>query len=101
MFKFLEALKKKNAIEHKYRVRKREELNNMRIESAFRARLYDEIKVIEVMLNDENVKSIVIEVPRQHITKFLRAIYNEEFMQYSITQLDEYTFEIGRKIVNF
>jgi hypothetical protein len=101
VLKSIEALRKKNVIEHKYNLKRREELNTLRVESAYRAKLYDEIKVIELLLNDDNVKSVVIEVPKQHITKFLRAIYGEEFMQYNITQLDEYTFEIGRKIVNF
>lgn len=101
MLKFVEAIKNKNSLERKYRLRKREELTNLKIESAYKAKLYDELKLIEALLNDDRVESVVIQVPKQHITKFTRAIYSEELMQYSIMQLDEYTFEIGRKIVNF
>lgn len=101
MSRILSVLKNKNSIEKRDKQRRREELNNLRTEAAFRARLHDDMKIIDLILSDEAVDHVIIEVPKASTTKFMRAIYGEEMAQYNIIQLNEQRFEIGRKMVNF
>jgi len=101
MSKFIKALINKNTLEKKYKQRKQEEVADLRMESAYRAKLHDELKIIDILLDNERIKTINIKIPKEHITKFTRALYSEELVPYNIIQIDEYTFKIGRKIINF
>ena len=82
MSKLWRVLKDKNKVERRDKQRKREEL-------------------VDLILSDDSVDKVVIEVPKNNTTKFMRAIYGEEMTQYNIIQIDESHFSIGLRLVNF
>lgn len=101
MSKIMTVIRNKNKIERVEKQRRREELNNLRSEAIYRARLHEDLKLIDAILSDEEVDKVIVEIPQQYMAKFLRAIYGEDMAEYSIEQLDSQTFAIGRRIINF
>ena len=101
MSKIVRVLRNKNKLERREKERRAEDLARIKSETAFTARLNDEMKVIDVILRDPEVDKVVIEIPDKQLTLFSRAIYREEMTQYSIIQVGDNTFEVGRRIINF
>lgn len=101
MSQIMTVLKNRNKVERRERQRRQEELQNIKVEATFRSKLYENSKLIDIILSDDSVESVIIKVPKEYITKFMRAMYGEEMAQYSIEQLDEQRFEFKRKLINF
>lgn len=101
MSQIASVLKNKNSIERKNRQRRREELQALRTESAFRAKMHEYLKTIDVILEDDSVTRVIIEIPKNNMARFQKAIYTEEMAQYSIEQIDESSYSIGRRMLNF
>ena len=103
MSRVSEVLKNKNRVEKLRRGRKKDEMTSIMQESAFKVRLYDELKKIDVLFESDEVNSVIIEVPDEFIAKFGLAIYSEDLADYTITQVDGYSnrFSIERKFIAF
>lgn len=101
MSKVIQVIKNKNKREKLDKQRKRQDMASMQLESAYKAKLYDSMGVINLILGDMNVNTVIIDVPSKYLSQFMKAIYSEEMSEYSITQLDSNKFEIGRKLINF
>jgi hypothetical protein len=97
----LKVIKDRRLSANSFRERQQRELRKLREEASYRAVLYDEFKVIDDVLENEVVKSIIISIPKNNIGVFLKAIYKEEFSAYNIVQVDENRFEISKKTINF
>ena len=82
-----EVLKNKNRVEKTQRARRKEELNSLRTASAFKARLYDELKKIDLLLDSDEVDAVVITIPENFLAKFGEAIYSEDLAEYDIQQV--------------
>lgn len=96
-----QVIKNKNRREKLARNARNQELRDMQMDSAYRAKLYEILSNIEILLSDEEVDRVRIEVPDAHLSKFMKAIYGEEMAIFEIIQVDNNIFDIGRKIVNF
>lgn len=101
MSRVTQVLKNKNKREKADKQKKRQDMAAMQLESAYRAKLYDEMRRIDLMLEDENVDTVRIEVPPNYLSQFTKAMYAEEMSEYSISQIDTNIFDVGRKIINF
>jgi predicted DNA binding CopG/RHH family protein len=102
MSRTLDVIRNKNKREKEAKARRKQDLVNIQVEAAFKAKLYADVKKdLDIILSDENVDKVCIEVPKQHLAKFMKAIYSEEMVQYNITQLDTNKFEVGRKMITF
>lgn len=101
MSKIIQVIKNKNKREKLDRQRKKQDMAYMQLESAYKAKLYDSLDIINLLLGDMEVAKVIIEVPSKYLSQFMKAIYSEEMSEYSILQLDSNKFEIGRKIINF
>ena len=88
MSRVREVLKNRNRVEKTQRARRKEELNSLKVTSAFKARLYDELKNIDVILDSDEVESIIVEIPEQFLAKFGEAIYSEDLAEYDIQQVE-------------
>lgn len=82
-----EVLKNRNRVEKTQRARRKEELNSLRVASAFKARLYDELKKIDILLDSDEVESVIITIPQSFLAKFGEAIYSEDLAEYDIQQV--------------
>lgn len=94
-------LRNKNKREKQDKMRKRQSLASMQLESAYRAKLYDDMRLVSLMLEDQAVEGIKVTVANNYLSQFMKAIYAEEMSEFSISQIDNTTFEIGRKLINF
>jgi membrane protease subunit (stomatin/prohibitin family) len=98
-----EVIKNKNRVEKLRRARHRNEILSLRARSLFKAKMYDELKHVEVILNDEDVDAVVVDVPDKFISQFTSAIYSEDLAGYDITQVENESnkFYIRRKFITF
>ena len=90
-------LREKHKLDTRNRNRKTAELNEIKSDALFRARMVKQLQEIDAILEDDAVYSVTIEVAERDISAFIKTIYREEMGAYDILQVDEYTFEIGKK----
>lgn len=98
-----DVIKNKNKVEKARRARRKSELVQLRNQSAFKAKLYDELKKVELILSDDKVSAIRIEVPDNVMGQFQTAIYGEDLAGYSVEQVKDKPnqFYIKRKFIAF
>ncbi len=101
MSEILSVLKNKNNIEKKERKSREEKVRSLRAEVMFRAKLYEDMKLIDIILTDEEVSEVIIEVPIKYNTQFMKAIFMEEMAAFDISQVDGLLYKVKRKIINF
>lgn len=96
-------IKNRNKVEKSRKARRKNEMQLLRDKSAFKAKLYDELKHVEVMLKDSDVDAVVITVPDKVLAQFSASIYSDELSGYDIEQVDGQPnqFYIRRKFVVF
>ena len=101
MSRVLDVIKNKNRVEKMMKERRREELNSMKYNTAFKARLYEELNKLNILLEHEEVESIVIEIPDMFIANFGESIYSSDLAEYAIEQLDgePNKFRVRRKYI--
>ena len=58
-----EVLQNKNRVQRLSQNRRREEMASLKIDAAFKARLYDELKRIDILLDSAEIEATVITVP--------------------------------------
>lgn len=98
-----EVYRNKNKLDKALKARRRNEMLNLKNKSAFKAKLYDELKYIEVILQDNDIEAVQVTVPDKVLPQFSTAIYSEDLASYDITQVEgkSNVFEIRRKFVAF
>lgn len=98
-----EVIKNKNKVEKALKARRKNEMISLRSKSAFKAKLYNELKHIEVILQDTDVDAVIITVPDRLMSMFSTAIYSEDLASYDIAQVDGESnkFFIRRKFISF
>lgn len=96
-----DVIKSKNRLAKTAKRRRQEEISNMRTLSMYKVRLINDLKIVQMMFDDDDVESVKIKIPKSQLSYFLKVIYSEELGEYTISQLDENTFEVSRREVNF
>lgn len=89
MSKLGEVIKNKNKVEKLRKSRRRDEIARLRAQTAFKARLYDELKHIDILLEDEDIEAVVITVPDKMQYAFTEALYSEDLIGYDIKQIED------------
>jgi len=100
MSQIVRVLKNKNRIDKEARKRRNTEIRRMKEEAMYRNRLNEDMKVIKMILEDESVSHVVVSLNDKLLSMFLKFIYMEEFADYSVVQIDNNHYSIGRKIIN-
>lgn len=98
-----EVIKNKNKVEKSRKARRKNEMLTLKNRSAFKAKLHDELKHIEVILQDPNIEAVIVNVPDRTLADFTAAIYGEELASYDIRQVEDQTnqFYVRRKFIQF
>ena len=98
-----EVLKNKNKTEKARKARRKTEIASLRSRSAFKARLYADLKHIDVILEDSDVDAVIITVPDKSLAMFNTALYSEDLVGYNIEQSEDNPnkFYIRRKYIAF
>lgn len=102
MSRIKEVIRNKKKIEKAISSRKRSEIIRLRQNTMFKARAIEELKRIDLLLSDKDVEKVIIEVPKDQMSRFSEVIYSSEFSGYDIKQLMEKPncFYIGKKYIN-
>lgn len=103
MSRIVETLKNKNRVEKLVRSKRNEELTRLKIDAAYKAKLYDSVRHLGALFSLDEIEAVVIEVKQKYITKFTAAIYTGELSEYEIVQSDTNPnqFTIKRKYILF
>lgn len=92
-------IKEKNRIKKIAQDRRNSEINKMREDATYRTYLAEQMKMIDKLLTDSEVESIIINVDESMLSNFLKAIYLPEMTSYSVVQIDSNKFSISRKLI--
>lgn len=103
MSRVTEVLKNKNKVDKLRRSRRKNEIVRLRQQTAFKARLYDELRHVDVILDDKNVKCVIIEIPDTMQSYFSAALYSDDLVGYDIKQVENTPnkFYIKKKFITF
>ena len=98
-----EVLKNRNKVEKARKARRKNEIASLRSSSAFKAKLYAELKHIDIILEDDSVDAVVITVPDKSLALFNTALYSEDLVGYDVEQSNDNPnkFYIRRKYIAF
>ena len=86
MSRIVEVLKSKNLSERSQRARRKEEVERLRGNVAFRANLNEYLKQIDVLLESDEVDSITVVVQDNYISKFQEAMFSDIMSGYDVRQ---------------
>lgn len=103
MSQIRDTIKNKNKIEKARRARRKNEISTLRSKSIYKATLYDELKHVEIILQDPDINAVIIDIPESSMPQFSNAIYSEDLAGYEIEQLpgESNKFYIRRKFISF
>ena len=103
MSRVSEVLKNKNRVEKSQKARRKEEINSLRGASEFKAKLYDELKKIDILLNSDEIESVIITIPDIFLARFGEAIYSEDLAEYDIQQVEGVPnqFYVRHRLIQF
>lgn len=87
MSRISEVIRNKKRIENLQRERRREEIKELTTNAEFKAKLYNDLKYLNVILDSDEIESVNVKVPDIYISKFSAAIYGEELAEYEVTQV--------------
>ena len=98
-----EVMKNKGKIEKALKMRQKQDMINLRNKSSFKAKLYDELKHIEIILQDPDISSVEVVIQDKYMALFSSAIYDEDLAGYDVSQIDGESnkFSIKRKFITF
>ena len=103
MSRIVEVIRNKNRVERNKKIRQRQEMESMKSEALFRARIHDEFNRIGVLLDSDEIDSVIIEVGGKNIGKFGGAIYSTDLTEFDIEQVhnEPNKFIIRKKFITF
>lgn len=98
-----QVIKNRNRVERARNKYREDEMQILNSQAAFKARLADDLKDINFLLQDRDIKSVVVHVPDDKIAEFVRSIYTEDLQDYDVQQYEDNPnkFLISKKIIVF
>lgn len=103
MSRLIEVIKNKNKVDKAGRSRRKNEIIKLRAQTAFKARLYDELRHIDIILEDKDVEAVIITIPDEMQAYFSEALYSDDLVGYKIEQLPGASnkFRVEKKFISF
>jgi hypothetical protein len=95
-------LRQRKKIEKAARARRTNELSTLKRKTEYRARLFDELRHVEILLQFPEINSVIISVNDNMLSAFTESIYSDELANYEITQLENEPnkFKIRERQIN-
>ena len=101
MSQIIRVIKSKNRLEKEKKRKINSEIRSMREMSVYRNRLNEDMKMVRMVLADEEVEAITVKLENEKtISMFMRFIYSEEFSEYVVEQMDAKRYKIRRRVIN-
>lgn len=98
MSQLAHVIREKNRIEASARKKREQDMQEVKKDTAYRAKMYDDMQAVRVAFRDPNVESIVIKVPEQYMVQFMKAVYSDEMAEYNV-HIDGTEATIRRKMI--
>lgn len=96
-------IQNRNRAEKKRKKLREDEMQILNSQTAFKARLADDLKDINFILSDPKISSVVIQVPEDKLIEFQRSIHTEDLADYDVQQYENQPdmFKISKKLITF
>lgn len=103
MSRISQVVKNKNRVEKMRKARNKEEMVRLKNQTAYKARLYDELSHVDVILEDNDIDGVKITIPNQMIAQFSNSLYSDDLIGYDVEQVPDEpnSFIIRKKLINF
>lgn len=98
-----QVIQNRNKAEKKRKKLREDEMQILNSQTAFKARLADDLKDIDFILSDPKISSVIVQVPDDKIAEFARSIYTEDLADYDVQQYENQAdmFKISKKLITF
>ena len=93
-------IKNKNRVQREHKRRRVDEINEMRADSIFRAKLTADLQLVNILFMDPSIKNVVVETSPNNTARLDAAMYNSEMAEYSV-QKDGQTYILSSQEVSF
>ena len=93
-------LKNKRKMSREADRQRSETIRQARADSMYNLRLNEDLKAVDTLFEDPNIKEIHIDIREKDLSNFMRATFTERMSEYDIT-VNKNTAVIRRRIVNF
>lgn len=96
-------IQNRNRAEKARRKLREEEMQILNGQTAFKARLADDLKDIDFILSDPNIASVIVQVQDEKLPEFARSIHTEDLADYDVQQYENQPnmFKISKKLITF
>lgn len=101
MSRISDVIKNKNKVDKQQQLRRREEIDSMKRVATFKARLHEDLKKVETLLESDEIDAVIITIPNEFLAAFGESIYSEDLAEYDITQVEgkPNEFEVRHKFL--
>lgn len=98
-----QVIQNRNKAEKKRKKLREDEMQILNSQTAFKARLADDLKDIDFILSDPKISSVIVQVPEDKIAEFARSIHTEDLADYDVQQYENQAdmFKISKKLITF
>lgn len=93
-------MKNKNRVQREHKQRRVDEISEMKADSIFKAKLATDLKLISLILMDDNIENVEIEAGQENINRLDSAMYSSEMAEFNVVKQGERYF-ISSKELSF
>ena len=99
MSQLAHVIRERNRIETAARKRHEQEMKDVRQDTAYRARMYEDMQAVRVAFMDPAVDSVTIQVPEKYMVQFMKEVYGDEMAEFNV-QISGTKAVIRRKLIS-
>lgn len=101
MSRAIDVLRQKNKREKQDKERIKLSIQELNKKTYFRGKLQSELRRLDILLDQEGVKSVIISIPDKSIALFTEAVYEGETSEFEIKQLpgSSNEFEVSKAYI--
>jgi len=93
-------ISEKNKTSKEIKRRRKRDIEDMRNESLFSAKLSSDLSIISVLLMDDSISKVEVEVEQENVARLDSAMYGYEMAEYQVVK-DDMRYTISNKEISF
>ena len=93
-------ISEKNKTSKEIKRRRKRDIEDMRNESIFSAKLSSDLSIISVLLMDDSISKVEVEVEPENVARLDSAMYGYEMAEYQVVK-DDMRYTISNKEISF
>lgn len=102
MSRLAQVIKQKNAREKENRERIKDNIRELNKKTYFKSKLQTELRKLDLILEQEGVKSVIVSIPDKSIALFTEALYEGELSEFEFRQMRDANneFEVSKAYID-